>query len=514
MFVYSAADIRLWDAYSIENEPIASIDLMERASEAFAHSFLDLFGTNRPVTCICGHGNNGGDGLAVARLLRHAGCSVQVFMVPHENPSKDFSINLERLQKTDIPIHSEGIGQLLNSLDPDAIIIDALFGTGNSRPLSGIYASIVQWVNELTNVVVSIDMPSGLQADHVVPDSVAVQADYTLTFQCIKTAMLMPETGDYFGQWKVLDIGLHPDFTVHHTPQAIFVTHPTNFVELKHYAAHAHKGMRGHALIGAGSVSMMGAAVMAAKAALRSGVGLVTVATDAVGWPVLQQSAPEALCAAKGALANESFQKERRIKAIGIGPGWLADDEHVQLLAWLLEEGNTSLVIDATAIGLLQDMKQTLAAAAVKNAMILTPHIGEFDRLFGLSKNHFERLQLAKEVAVKYHVYIFLKGAYTRIITPTGACYINSTGNHGMAKGGSGDVLTGLLTGLLAQGYGAKEACILAAWLHGQSGDIAAEMFTKDGMTALDIISALPEAWSTAINLETATLYESRDASW
>jgi NAD(P)H-hydrate epimerase len=276
---------------------------------------------------------------------------------------------------------------------------------------------------------------------------------------------------------------------------AIFVDHAASYVQLRMVDRFAHKGIRGHVLLGAGSASMMGAAVMAAKAALRSGAGLVTVATDAVGWPVLQQAAPEAICAAKGALANESFQLDRRVKTIGVGPGWLADNEHLQLLAWLLEQGNMPLVIDATALQMLHDMKQALAAAASKNPVVLTPHPGEFDRLFGTSKNSYDRLHTAREMASKWHVFILLKGAYSRIITPDGKCYVNSTGNHGMAKGGSGDVLTGLLTGLLAQGYSAQDACILAAWLHGKAGDFAAEKYSTEGMTAMSIVEFLPLAW-------------------
>ncbi|HSC55445.1 MAG TPA: NAD(P)H-hydrate dehydratase [Phnomibacter sp.] len=505
--MYSASDIRLWDAYTIQNEPISSIDLMERAAVACTQKLLKDFGKGKSYVIVCGHGNNGGDGLAIARLLLWAGCRVEAYIFVHPSPSDDYLTNLDRFAREGghaFAIMDEDT--LQDSIKDNDIIVDAIMGTGNSRPLEGLYAVAVDTINGKPNPVVSIDLPSGIQADGFIPNGSVVKANRTYSFQCIKKAMLMPETGSYFGEPFVLDIGLHPDFVQHHPPAGHYVSHPAHYVNLNllQVDQFAHKGIRGHAMIGAGSASMMGAALMATKAALRSGVGLVTVATHAEGWPILQQAAPEAMCAAPAALANAAFHTARRIKAIGIGPGWLADNDNLQILAWLLEEGNLPLVVDATAIGLLQQMKNVLTAAGKRKPIIITPYVGEFDRLFGVSLNHFDRLKLAKEMAVAHHIYIVLKGAFTRIITPNGICYFNSTGNHGMAKGGSGDVLTGLLTGLLAQGFEAKDACLLATWLQGKAGDLAATAFSTQAMTAMDIISQFPAAWKKLYEYEPA----------
>jgi NAD(P)H-hydrate epimerase len=381
------------------------------------------------------------------------------------------------------------------NVDMAALVVDAIFGTGINRSPSGIYAAAIQQINQLPNKKIAVDMPSGMYADSFTDHEWIVQANHTCTFQCLKPALLMAENGKYIGQWNVLDIGLHPGFVAQNPPTMFLVDDPGAFVELKQLSAFAHKGHRGHALLGVGSANMMGAAVLAAKAALRSGAGLVTVATDSAGWPVIQTAAPEAMCAARHSLVNESYQQQRRIKAIGVGCGWMPDDDHMQQLACLIEQSTLPLLIDATALAMLAEMPAALVHALNPSRILLTPHVGEFDRLFGNSNDSFERLEKAREAARQYQCYIILKGAYSRLITPDGMIYVNVTGNNGMAKGGSGDVLTGLLSGLLAQGYPVKDAALLGAWLHGKAGDIATEHYTANGMTAGDLIECLPAAW-------------------
>lgn len=495
MYIYSGSDTRLWDAYTILNEPVAGHDLMARAAAKWAERFMKLFSPEHPVVSVCGKGNNGGDGLVVALLLHQAGYRVQVFIADAGHFSADTAYHLHKLEKAAVPIrYLEETGHL-PELDSGSVIIDAIFGTGLNRPVSGFFETIIHWINRQSCIVVSLDMPSGLLADEPTRGHAIVKANYTWTFQCVKPCMIMPEGEKWLGRWEVLDIGLHPHFVTAHPPMGVMLDQSVVGSAVHRYASFSHKGTRGHLLLGAGSVSMMGAAVMSAAAAVRSGTGLVTLATDGSGWPVIQERVPEAICAAKPALNNLSFQEKRRMKAIAVGPGWVDDDEHAQLLAWLLDQGILPLVVDATALHLLSRMKQQLSAAAQRADVVITPHVGEFDQLFGQSSNHFERLQLALKTAVQHHIYIVLKGAYTRVLTPQGKCFVNTTGNHGMAKGGSGDVLAGLLGGLMAQGYPTLHAALMAVWLHGYAGDLAAEKYSTEGMTAMDIVACIPEAW-------------------
>lgn len=494
--IYSANEIKQWDAFSIQHEPIASIDLMERASQTFTQRFVAQFSTEQPVYVLAGKGNNGGDGLAIARMLRQHGFPVQVIMPSVHPLSHDCALNYQRwLALGGTVLQIDETNFQFPNIPAEAILIDALFGTGLSRLLTGWMAAIVAHINSLPNTVVAVDVPSGLWCDGLTEGGAVIEADYCFTFQCIKLAFMLPENAHYVGEWEVLDIGLHPGFVQQHPPKAGFVTHPLAVLQPIQYDRFAHKGTRGHALLGAGSAAMMGAAVMATHAALRSGAGLVTVATEASAWPLIQQTNPEAICAAKGALANESFQLQRRIKAIGVGSGWVADEEHIQLLAWLLENSTVPFLIDATALSLLVDMLPILELAALRIPIVLTPHVGEFDRLFGYSGNHALRLEKAIHMAKHYRLCIVLKGGYTRIVLPNGHVYFNSTGNHGMAKAGSGDVLAGLMTGLLAQGYAVQDAAILAVWLHGSAGDAAAKAMGTEAMTAMDIAQHLPQAW-------------------
>lgn len=497
MIIYHSQDVRDWDAYTISHEPIASIDLMERAAHALCKWVKGRFDTAVPIVFFCGKGNNGGDGLALARLLQAKGQTVTVFTVGEQAGSPDFIENLERLQAEGLAAEVFDASNV-KFIDPATLVVDAIFGTGINRSPSGIYAAAIQFINQLPNQKMAVDLPSGLYADSVTDHANVVQAHFTCTFQCLKPALLMPENETYVGAWEVLDIGLHPAFVEERRPTMFMVDRPNKYVALKQWPVYAHKGLRGHALLGVGSANMMGAAVLAAKAALRSGTGLVTVATDGAGWPVLQSSAPEAMCAARSALVNDSYQQQRRIKAIGVGCGWMPDDEHLQQLAYLVEQASMPLVIDATALMLLAEMPSALANASSPGRLLLTPHIGEFDRLFGSSAHNFERLEKARQVARQFQCHLLLKGAYSRLVTPDGMVYFNATGNNGMAKGGSGDVLTGLLTGLLAQGYSVKEAALLGAWLHGKAGDMAAMKYTREGMTAGDIIECLPAAWQNA----------------
>jgi hydroxyethylthiazole kinase-like uncharacterized protein yjeF len=499
MKILSTSQIREADAYTIAHEPIASIDLMERAASACANWIAERYSDGAILYFFCGTGNNGGDGLAIARILNNTKYyNIKFFVLRHsDKASPDFSTNLSRLAKSknvDITDISE-IAQL-PELPETAVVIDALIGSGLSKPLSGLLADVVDHINKSkAETIISIDIPTGLFAeDNSANTGKVIQADYTLTFELPKLAFLFPENAPFVGDWQVLPIGLSKEFIAQASTNYHYITEELILPLLKKLDKFSHKGTFGHALIIAGSKGKMGAAVMAAKSALRAGAGLVSAHIPNCGYTVLQSTVPEAMCETD---ANETHISGRiktgNCNAVAVGPGIGNDPDTVRALKLLIQDTTINMVYDADALNIIAENKTWFPF--LRGGSILTPHPKEFERLFGKSDNSFERLKLQREMAMKYGFYIVLKGAHTAIAFPDGTVYFNSTGNPGMATGGSGDVLTGIVCGLLAQGYKPYEASVLGVYLHGIAGDIAAEKMSEQGMTALDIIEGVGEAW-------------------
>jgi len=496
MQIYSAEQIRLWDQFTIEHEPVSSIDLMERAAGC-CEDWLernDLL--DRSFSIFCGKGNNGGDGLALARMLAERECPVTVNILEFGHlGTEDFQVNLARLHNTGVEIRFIQQEEHIRPIPEKDVVIDALFGSGLNRPLEGITALLIERINQSPNIVVSIDIPSGMYVDKSSRGNVMVKADYTLSFQCLKLAFLVPENAGYTGSLHVLDIGLDPGY-----PKEIKPT--LSLTEMSHIhgifkprSPFAHKGNFGHALLVAGSRGKMGAAVMAARACLRSGTGLLTCQLPGCGEFVLQTCIPEAMLSnAEDENIITSIPDDLSAYTVtGIGPGIGTDPATAKLLERLLKTLKKPMVLDADALNILATHPRLLSLLPPYS--ILTPHPKEFERLFGTVSNDFERVGLALTKAKEHHCIIVLKGHYTCIATPEGRGYFNSTGNAGMAKGGSGDALTGIITGMVAQGYSPEEAAILGVFLHGLAGDIAAEQFSEESMLASDLIECLGKAF-------------------
>jgi NAD(P)H-hydrate epimerase len=503
MKILSTAQTREADAFTIAHEPIASIDLMERAAGACTHWLFEKYGNAFRYVIICGNGNNGGDGLAIARQLKKKSCNADVFIARvSEKDSADFSENLQRLEADKISFNVISDAEEIKfHANENFIIIDAVFGSGLSREPEGLAAKAIAKMNSTSAEKISIDIPSGLFGDDNSGNSYKhiVRATYTLSFQYPKLAFLFPENSAYVGSLIVLDIQLHADYISQAPTPFYYITHEFAKTFLVARSRFAHKGNFGHALLVAGSEGKMGAAVLCAQACLRSGVGLLSMAIPSCGNVILQSAVPEAMLQ-----LNESEKIiSGRIKSgpkidseysvIGIGPGIGTEKETMQALKLLLNEYSGPLVLDADAINILSDNKTWLAF--LPKGTILTPHPGEFDRLAGKHTNGYERLKSQRELAAKNGIYIVLKGAHTSIACPDGSVFFNSSGNPGMATGGSGDVLTGIITGLRAQGYHPQAACILGVYLHGLAGDIAASVQSENGMIAGDIVEQLGGAW-------------------
>jgi len=495
MNIFSRTQIKAWDGYTIMHEPIEPAELMERAAGRLYDWFVSYFPFQTTFIFFCGTGNNGGDGLALARMIGNKHHTITVFLSDQGSLSTDCRINLDRLKQLEVPVEILPVPELLPEIPKDAVLIDALFGTGLTRPLEGQMADLVYFLNNLPNTIISIDVPSGLPADALAANDAVIQADYTLTFQSPKFSFFLPEHDVFVGKWVVLNIGLLNAFEeAERTPYAYIDQGLVNTFKPKTRSRHAHKGQFGHAVLLGGSRGMAGAVVMSSSACLRSGAGLVTAGVHDEGFPVMQSSVPEAMCYEQSLWMNHQFYEGKT--GVGVGMGWINDEFHGKLLKWLICNVDAPLLIDATALNILSANKDWLDLRPKTAATILTPHIGEFSRLTGKAANSVERMQKAKEIASRYQVLVVLKGAYTQVITPGGLVYFNSTGNPGMAKGGSGDVLAGLITGLLAQGMVPTFACLLGVYLHGLGGDLAAAKKSQPGMTAMDIVEFLPDAWS------------------
>lgn len=482
--ILSAEQIRAWDQYTIQHEPIASIDLMERAASRCAAWVQQQRLPSNRILIFCGKGNNGGDGLAMARLLLHLPYEVSVFVLESEKPgSADFETNLGRLQN----LSKCGVCLLRSSDDlpiiqPTDVVIDALFGSGLNKPAEGLAAQLIRHMNHAGACVVSIDLPSGLFMNKSSQGLAVVKAKATLTFQCQKLALLVQENAAFVGEVVVLDIGLHPDFLK--TIDVSFRLLQKDFVGslFKPRQRFSHKGSFGHALLVGGSYGKMGAMVLATKACLGAGAGLTTALVPGCGCTVLQTTAPEAMTLAdeeERHLVNLPDDVER-FTSVGIGPGMGTEADTQKLLSFIIRRYRKPVVLDADALNCLAKNPDWLSQLSPHS--VLTPHPKEFDRLFGKHETDFARLRTAREKSAMLSIIVVLKSHHSFIALPDGTCYFNSTGNAGMAKGGSGDVLTGLLTSLLAQGYAPTEAALLGVYLHGWAGDVAAEKFSKEAM--------------------------------
>ncbi|HMU47833.1 MAG TPA: NAD(P)H-hydrate dehydratase [Chitinophagaceae bacterium] len=498
MKILSAEEIRAWDQYTIEHEPISSIDLMERAAKACTNWLGSKFKSPSSFSIFCGKGNNGGDGLAIARMLKEKNYKVSVYILEFGHKgTNDFQVNLSRLHQFDhSDIHFIQSEEHFHDFPKGEIIIDALFGSGLNRSPEGVTARLIEHINNSGCVVISIDIPSGMFVDRSSKESIAIRADYTLSFQCYKPAFLFAENADAIGEIQLLDIGLHPTF--YETVRNNFELVNNDVVKTIHKPRKqfAHKGNFGHSLLVAGSYGKMGAAVLALKACLRSGVGLLTCHIPKCGYEIIQTSVPEAMVMTD---FNTSFCTKIEtdltvFDAIGIGPGIGTASETKMLVREIFDSYRNPIVLDADALNIIASQKDLLKL--IPAGSILTPHPKEFERLFGISDNDFDRVLKALQQAKALNCIIVLKGHHTFIATPDGKGFFNNSGNPGMATAGSGDVLTGIITGLLSHGYSAVESAILGVYLHGFAGDLAAKNLSMDAMISGDIIDYLGSAFS------------------
>ena len=499
MKIFSSTQIHELDKYTIDHEPIKSIDLMERAASRIVAEIRHLCTAYNTIVVFAGPGNNGGDALAVARILASEGLKVKAWLFNTTGRlSADCKTNRDRLTGMK---ELDSFTMVIDEFDPptldaSTLVIDGLFGVGLNKPLTGGYASLVKYINASPSKVVSIDMPSGLmsESNEYNVRSNIIRADVTVTIQQPKLSFLFAENQQFIGELKVVDINISKEGMAQVDAHVTILEEDDVRCRMRQRDDFAHKGTMGHALIIAGSRGMAGAAMLATKACLRSGVGKVTVHTPAANIIPLQIGVPEAIldidpdnCFFTEAVSTDRFQ------AMGIGPGLGNNENSAITMIGQLRRAQCPIVIDADAINILATHKawmQQLPAGC-----ILTPHIGEFERLEGASSDSYDRLSKAIILADRQQAYIVLKGHNTAIVTPGGRIMFCPTGNSGMATAGSGDVLTGVITALLARGYAQADACLVGTYLHGLAGDIAAKKFGKESLMASDIIDALPEAF-------------------
>ncbi|MCF8254836.1 MAG: NAD(P)H-hydrate dehydratase [Bacteroidia bacterium] len=500
MKILTTLQIKAWDKFTIQTEPVSSLGLMERAAarcfqEMKVHlmeEFSSLSKLNFQV--FCGQGNNGGDGLVIARFLKMEGLSVEVFIVnEREKGSEDFELNLARASAIGIVPQFIDSNFGLNQIKNADVLIDALLGSGLNNPLTGLYKELVNMLNEKPGIKLSVDIPSGLFGDIETAiqniDSASFKADRTYTFQVPKSSFLFAETAQNVGEFSTINIDLHPDFLVQTETSWNYLQQEE--LENRKHSKFDFKWQKGHALIVAGSYGKIGAALLAGKACLSTGCGLLTAFTPKVGYIPFQSSFPECMVLTdEEELEIRNFPAITNYNAIGVGPGLGTHLGTQKALEKWLSTINKPIVIDADALN---------CCAAIINAnpdfnfpvnCILTPHAKEFDRLFGASNNAYERLLKAVEMAKKYNITFVLKGAHTQIVSPSGQVFFNSTGNNLLATAGSGDVLTGIITSLLAQGYSTLSAAKKGAFLHGLLADKLQQKGFKN-ILASDIIKEL-----------------------
>lgn len=493
--IFEAKLVREADNYTILNEPVSSLDLMERASKRCTKKIIEICKNKGTVYIFVGPGNNGGDGLAIARLLISKKYKVKVYILKFtENFSVDFSANLLRLKEIGFSnIYEICNAQEIPEIKESDTVIDSIFGSGLSREIAGLPAEVIEKLNNKKALKISIDIPSGLFGEENPTTARAVfKADYTLTFQFPFLSFFFPENAQYVGEFIVIPIGIHPDYIKNTETDYYFVEKKDIIIPAR--LKFSHKGTYGHTLIIAGSYQKAGACILASRAAQRAGAGLVTALVPRCNYEILHVASPETMLA----IDEEEFfvanlPEKLSFNSVAIGPGIGFNDSTLILIDDLFKRFKKPIVIDADAITLLSKNDDLLQS--IPQNSIFTPHPKEFERLAGKTENSFRRLMLQKEFSVKNKCFIVLKGANSSISTPEGKIFFNPTGNPGMATGGSGDVLTGIIAGLLSQGFTAEQACVYGVYLHGLAGDFAAKKIGEYSVIASDICDYLPKAF-------------------
>ncbi len=484
----------------MEHEPIRSIDLMERAAKALTAAITDQWSIRTPIVVFAGPGNNGGDALAVARMLAEKDYQVSVYLFNINNHlSEDCLANCQRVKDCK---RIKDFTEVTTQFDPpvleaQTLVIDGLFGSGLNKPLAGGFASLVKYINQSPSTIVSIDVPSGLMTEDNTYNISAniIRADITLTLQQKKLAFMLADNQQFIGKLRILDIRLSQEF-MKKTEATYHILEENDIrAKLKGRDDFAHKGTMGNALIVAGSYGMAGASILATQACLRTGVGKVTVHTPKKNYAIMQTAVPEAVMQMDH---EETYFSEAvdadDFDAVGIGPGLGMHENTAIALITQLRRSQCPIVVDADGLNILANHRAWLQQ--LPKGLILTPHPKELDRIAGTSCNgDYERLHKASELSQNLQIYILLKGHYSALCTPSGKIYFNSTGNSGMATAGSGDVLTGIITALLARGYHPSDASMVGMYLHGLAGDLAAKEVGKESLIASDIIKYLPAAF-------------------
>lgn len=506
MKVLRSGQIKALDKFTIENEPILSINLMERASRKCTEWITEHFGVEKVFKVFVGPGDNGGDGLAIARMLAEQGYYVEAYVTGRL--SEKGLTNYNRLVKRGLAkvftINGEDKFPILEQTD---IIIDALFGAGLNRQIEGYIGTLVNYLNDSNATIIAIDIPSGLFAEDNTPQKTievddelyyqnVIRAHYTLTLELPFISFFFADDARHVGKWFILPIGLHEGFLRHEPVDNYYVTEDDVKAILKKRSKFSHKGHYGDALLIAGGLGKWGAAHLAAKACLRAGVGSVTTHTPKHGAGYLQTAVPENMVSLDE--NDEYFSSLPRFEdcsAIGVGPGIGRQNITGEALRQLLETAQKPMVIDADALHILAENKEWMELIPAHS--ILTPHPIELDRLTAPKKSVYSRINAQAQLAKKYNIFVLQKGANSAIANPEGVIFFNSTGNPGLATNGTGDVLTGIILGLLAQGYASKDAAILGVYLHGLAGDIAVEKTGEEAMIAGDVIDYLGMAYKT-----------------
>ena len=496
MYVATGAEMRRIDQAAINDWLVPEIVLMENAAAAIVNEMGKIVPDlpQKKVVILAGTGNNGGDGLAVARHLHNKGVTVKVFLISERNLSASAETNLSMLEKLPIKIYkvdNEKSTQLLQAtLNYEDIIIDAIYGTGLSRELSPLVKKVLSMVNKRDCLRIAIDMPSGLHSENGQIMGYGFKADYTLALALPKLGYYIGEGSEYTGEVRVCDINISPEIVEEIKPKCQKIDDDYLAKHLKERLINGHKGNYGHLLLIGGSLGMSGAVTMAAQSAWRSGVGLVSALVPADIQQIVALSTMESMVKALPADLKEELLKKT---AVVIGPGLGQSDEAKDLLRQVLTLADVPVLIDADGLNLLAKDLSLLHLA--ENIKVLTPHPGEMARLCGTSVQEIERnrLEYAQMFAAEQKVWVVLKGTKTVIASPEGKIWLNTVASPALSVAGSGDVLSGIIGALLAQGYSAEEACLMGVNIHGRAGKAVEKKIGAFSSKAGDIIAALAE---------------------